>query len=93
MKKNTKISKSDLSEIIMETIYEMIKGGDEGLISLMRESEKMSGDVDSNMNEWVEKTMTVLEESLGIDPEEKEVAVISEEMVKMIHLADITEES
>lgn len=63
-----KLSKKELGEIIMEALLEMIEAGDEGLIHLMRESEKLNGDIEEDLTEWVEQTKAVLQESLGIDP-------------------------
>lgn len=62
-----KLSKKELEAIIMETLLEMIEQGDEGLINLMRESEKLHGDVEEDLNEWINQTKGVLQESLGIE--------------------------
>ena len=78
-----KIKKTELTEIIMETIYEMLKSGDEGLINLMRETEMMNGDVEENINEWTEKTLSILEESLNIDPD---IETINEDNMSIEHI-------
>ncbi len=88
-----KVSKTDLANIIMETVYEMIEEGDEGLINLMMESERMAGEEIGPIDEWVEKTTAVLQEALGIDPDaEPEVNLITEETKKMADLAGIISE-
>lgn len=91
-----KLSKKELGEIIMETLLEMIEAGDEGLIQLMRESERLNGEVEEDLNEWVEQTKAVLQESLGIDPEvdlvEDESEMLSEGHIKMLDLAGVITE-
>jgi len=77
----------------METIYEMIQEGDEALIKLMMEAEKMHGDVEVDINEWVEQTTAVLQEQLSIDPlDEKVPEVITEENINMLKLANVLTE-
>ena len=44
----SKINKEDLSKIIIETVYEMLQNEDENLISLMRASENLNGELDNN---------------------------------------------
>lgn len=73
----------------MEVVYEMIQDGDEGLIKLMMESEKMNGETETNISEWVEKTVGVLQENLGIDPDNNTPEVITEERTRTLHLAGI----
>lgn len=87
-----KLKKEELSEIIMETIYDLIKEGDETLINLMRETESVYGDDDSTMMEWVEKTTSVLEENLNIQPEIDEAELMTEQHIEMLSLAGVLTE-
>lgn len=81
------MKRSELNKLIYETVYEMIIEHDENLIHLMRESERANGPIEEDINEWIEKTVSALNEALGI--EEEAVEVISEERQKMLRLADI----
>ena len=89
-KKMDKVTKDQLEEIIIETVYEMIKDGDESIIRVMREAEGTYGAIEEDLNEWVEKTTQLLEEKLNIDPTPKNI--ISEDSYNMIKLSGILEE-
>ena len=84
-----KLSKNELGEIIMETIYELLKEGDETLINFMRETESAYGGEDDTLDEWVEKTTAILEESLNIEPEIDESELLSEGHIEMLRLANV----
>ena len=89
-----KLTKKQLSDMIMETLLEMIEDGDEGLINLMRESERLNGEIEEDLNEWVSQTKSVLQESLGIDEgaeleagEDSDVDMLTEGHIEMLRLS------
>jgi len=83
------MKQSELAEVIMETIYELIKEGDETLIEFMRKTESAYGDDEDSLMEWMEKTTAVLEESLNIEEEIDETELLSEGHIEMLRLANI----
>ena len=92
-----KLSKKELSEMIMEALLEMIEAGDEGLIKLMRENEKLHGEVTEDLAEWVEQTKSVLQESLGMDrelitEEDDESELMTEGHIEMLRLSGVLTE-
>jgi len=87
------MKKSELNTIITETIYELLKEGDETLIKLMMEKENLYGTTDDqHIDEWVERTTSVIEESLNIDPELDETEMLTEGHIEMLRLAGVLEE-
>ena len=88
----SKISTKELEKIITETIYEMLQEKDGGLIELMMESERFNGGDDVTIDDWLEKTTAVIQEQLGIPSEESSTEVITEEMKRVLRLADIKDE-
>lgn len=99
-----KITKEELNQIIMETVYDMLHDGHAGLIDYMMRNEDNLEVVKESRNtfgsdnyekirwDWVAKTMAVIQEELGIDPMEQAPDLLTEETIELLKLGDILTE-
>jgi len=84
------MNEKDLTQLIEETILEMLKEGDEALIQLMMENEKNFGGEVTSEEAFVNETVERLTEKLGIIVEEEEVedTPLLQEQRKMLGLVE-----
>ena len=88
-KNRVKITNEELSQIILEVVKEMIQEGDSNLIKLMMNNESSHGETETDINEWIEKTIGVINESLNYDPETELPEVITEERIELIRMQEL----
>jgi len=75
------MKRSELGQKINETILEMLENGDEDLIALMKEHDETLSGEEVNESTFVEDTITVLKEHMGVEEtEEAEVLEETEEV-------------
>ena len=74
------MKRSELGQKINETILEMLENGDEDLIELMKEHDETLSGEEIDESTFVEDTITVLKEHMGVEDEEAEVLEETEEV-------------
>ncbi len=83
------MDKSQLTRIIEETILDMLKERDEGLVALMMEHERNLGGDPGIKDEFINETINIISERLGLlveDNDTEGAEIIVEDTKKMMEL-------